>query len=113
MAVQLHPLLRVFILSSNTDVCCLTDSCYRANRQFPVKFIDRSNPFYLQEHTRFDLCKKLRKLIVPGEHFDHDRIGKIRHRKHDDRLFIPDLAGIKTDDLSPDRNLSHFRYDLF
>ena len=112
MAVELHALCRAQVLSRNCEITDLFYSCHRADGELAVKFINGRHSLDLYENTLFQLAEDLRQLLVPRKHLDCDRIGKIRHRKHDDRLLITDLSRVKADDLPMDGDLSHLCHDL-
>ena len=40
MAVKLHPLFRIKILSRYGKIMDLADPCHGSNRQFTIKFVD-------------------------------------------------------------------------
>ena len=70
------------------------------------------NTFDLYKRAFFQFAEQLRELIVAGKHLYCDRIGKVCHCEHNDRLFNSDLSCIEVDDLAVDRNFSHLCHDL-
>ena len=112
VAVELHSLNLAQILSCNSKISALFDTCHRADGQFPVKFINGCDPLDFNENALFKIPQQFRQLIISGEHLHRYRVGKVRDCKHQNRLVISDLPGIKINNLSVDGNLSHLSNNL-
>ena len=113
MAMKLYPLFRSRILPGLRKIINLSNSCDRPNGKLAIKFINGGDSLDLKECALLYVCQNIRKLLVSHKHLDHDRICKVCHRIHDDRLLVTDLPGIKTDDLAADGDLAHLANYLF
>ena len=113
MAVKLHPFLRAGIHSCTGKVCNFFDSGNGTNGQFTVKTVNGGNAFQLQKGSLFYLFFYFRNLLVPQEHFDHNRVCKIRNRKNKNGFFIPDLSCLYIQNLTSYNDFSHFPCNVF
>ena len=73
-----------------------------------IKFIQRGHAFDLHKGSGFQAAQQLFYEIIFHKQLHRHGIRKIRHVKHDDTPFIPNLPAVSLQYLSPDGNLSHF-----
>ena len=107
MAVQFHTFLWTGIHSGASEICNLLDTGNRSDRQFTVKSVNRCYAFKLQKSTFFDRFLNFWHLLITQEHFYHNGIRKIRHRKNQNCLFITDLTRFHVHDLTSNDDFSH------
>ena len=112
MAVQLHPLAQAVILALGGKITDFLHAHDGADGQFTVKFVDHRDTLEFHEHARLDALADLRHLVVPGEHLDRKRVGKIRHIKDQNGTFILDFSLIQVQNLAPEGHLAHLANDV-
>ena len=113
MTVQFHSPFRRRIRTGSGKIGYGLDPRQRTNSQFMVEFIQCSYPFDLDISSRLQSAGQLIHLIVAHEDFYGHGIRKIRHIKHENRFFVPDLPFIQLQNLSPDNHLAHFADNIF
>ena len=84
---------------------------YTGNTELMVEFINGGPSLYFDETALFQAACDFRHLIIFQKHLDCDRVRKIRHIKHQDRLFIADLSGFHGQHLTADGHLTHLTGD--
>ena len=113
MAVKFYSFFRTVIHTAVLKAGDLLDPNHRADSQFTVIPVNGGNPLQLYEGFHLHSLQDLLDLVVSGKNLYRNRVGKIRHRKDDNGLFIPDLSGLQGHDLAPDADLPHFCLNTF
>ena len=107
MTVKLHTLDRTQIFSWHSKISDFFDSGHGLNGKFPIELINCRNAFNFYKGSFLQLTQNFRELVISSKHFYCNGVGKVCHRKNNNRLFIPYFPCLETDYLTVNRNLSH------
>ena len=112
MTMKLHPFLRAVVHTPGSKIRNLFNAGNRTDGQIVIIPVNCCDSFQFHKTSLFQIRNDFFQIFVFTEHLHHDRIGKIRYREHQNRLFVADLPGIKFQNLAFDADFPHFSQDL-